>query len=172
MKNNGGYKFSLLTLMLLFTGISLGFLWWQDRQGLCKRIALEKQNQRVILFEVQPRVLGFTIYSKEDDYVFELSKKEMALGAKLAQGELDFIALVQFIGCWEAAIENPKNYDKYQKDCKNCCYNLNFLLDAQEQHPVRISVSPDQVEFYDKFYEDCFPFAQRERLIEFENRQR
>ena len=158
MNNKDGYQFSLLTMMLVFTGISLGLVWWQDHKGLCSQIAVENQNQRVAMFDVQRRIIGFTIFEDEGDYVYEMSEKEEALYFKLSQGENSFKYLVQMIGLWEAAIEDPKNYQTHQEHYRSYCSGRHGLIfeEHRDQHPFGLSVSADKVESFDKFFDGCF----------------
>ena len=109
MQNNGVRSFSLLTVMRVY----------RDFTGAClvaglrskQRIALERRNQRIVRYDVQPRLLGFTMFSEEEDlYVYELSETAQELRLKLTQGEEEFSGLVKFIGFWEAFIEDEQPY--------------------------------------------------------------
>ena len=157
MQNNGVRSFSLLTVMLVFTGISLGLAWWQDCKGLGKQIVLERQNQRIVRHDVQARILGFTMFSDEDDYVFELSKNEQELRAKLSQGEDYFICWLNFIGLWEAAIEDRKRYDWYQQQCDLNCRILSLPSEVEQQkQPAELIIATEKQASFDKFFHDSF----------------
>lgn len=151
------FAFNLSSLLLLTALLAVACCWWLDRQRLSEAIAIERENQRIIIHDLQSANQPFTIYDPQEiGCVFELTAAEAQLNEQVSIDAYRFLELVEFIGMWEASrlgTMQPQDYNVIVEDCRTHYRIGRYRFDSSGLPPI--AVAPQAVASFEQFVKDC-----------------